>query len=268
MTYALIYLVVGIFAGLTAGLLGIGGGIVNVPALDIIFARQGISPEITFHMALGTSLAIIVITSSSAAYAHYRKGKINIRFAWRTGLSGVGGAVLGGYLASLQPASVLEPAFGGLLILAGVRLLTDRLPEGGQERSDFRLAALIGIVSGVGSGFFGVGGGIIAVPLLIWLVRMSPLNAVATSSMIIVMLSIFGAGTYAVTGFHVTADIPYALGYVHLLALIFVAPLSILTARLGVWVAHKIDPLWLKRLVAGMSFVVGGRFVWLAFNGG
>jgi uncharacterized protein len=267
MIFIALYVLVGVFAGLAAGLLGVGGGIVNVPALDHLFARQGISTDITFHLALGTSLAIIIVTSSSAVLGHHKRRKVDIPFALKAGFGGVGGAVLGGYLASLEPASVLRPAFGVLLIAAALKMFFEPMPKLDGERRQTWLALAIGLASGLGSGFFGIGGGIVAVPLLIWLARMQPPVAVATSSLIIVILSIFGAATYAVTGWAVTTQVPHALGYIHLLALIFVAPISILTARLGVRLAHRINPLWLKRLFAAMLLVVGGRFLWIALSG-
>ncbi|MDP8223595.1 MAG: sulfite exporter TauE/SafE family protein [Candidatus Lernaella stagnicola] len=268
MLSVLLFLLVGIFAGFAAGLLGVGGGIINVPALDWIFLRQGIDPSVTFHMALGTSLAIVVVTSSSAVFGHHKRRMIIFPVAWRAGVAGIAGVVLGGCAASLLSAEILRPAFGVLMLVAAIKLFVEKTPEGDGEHMGKSLALAIGFGAGVASGFFGIGGGIIAVPLFIWLGRLNPRHAVATSSLMIVIIATFGAGTYVATGYQVTADVPHSLGYVHWLALIFVAPLSILTARLGVWIAHTIDPRWLKALFAVALFIVGIRFVLFAFQGG
>ncbi|NLH47837.1 MAG: sulfite exporter TauE/SafE family protein [Myxococcales bacterium] len=268
MIYLLIYVFTGIFAGLAAGLLGVGGGIVNVPALDFIFCRQGIDPDVSFHLALGTSLAIIVFTSASAAYAHWRRGTVDVGFGWRAGLGGIVGSVVSSFAAAHLQFTILKPAFALFLIFAAVRLLTEKEIRGREPRGGPWLAVVVGFLAGLLAGFFGVGGGIIAIPLMLWIARFDPPQALATSNLIIVLVGIFGSFTYLYTGWTVTAAIPHAAGYVHLLALIFVAPLSILTARLGVRLAHAIDSLWLKRLFALMLFAVGWRFVWDVLYGG
>lgn len=264
----LLYALVGTFAGLAAGLLGVGGGIVNVPALDLIFLRRGIEENLAFHLALGTSLAIIIVTSGSAVVGHYRKKMVDIGFGLRVGVAGIAGAVLGSVLASLLTADALKPAFGLLLVATAAKLLIDKTVAVPPQRRGWIPAICIGLAAGLASGFFGIGGGIAGVPLLILVAGMSPPAAVATSSLVVCVLSLFGAATYAVTGHAATAHLAHTIGYVHLIALIFVAPLSILTARLGVSLAHAINPLWLKRLFAVMLLVVGGRFVWHALHGG
>jgi len=256
------YLLVGTFAGLWGGLLGVGGGIINVPGLDLIFGRQGIEANLAFHLALGTSLAIIVFTSAGAFHTHYKLGKVDLPFAWRVALSGVAGSVVGGYLASILTARQLKPAFGVLVIVAALKLLSENKVVAGSSRPSRRSAAPIGLAAGLVSGFLGVGGGIVAVPLLIWITRLPPPRAVATSSAVVTVLGLVGAITYALTGRGKTAEIPWTIGYVHLVALLFVAPISILTARLGARLTHAINQLWLKRIFALMLLFVGGRFLW------
>jgi len=256
------YLGVGVFAGLAAGLLGVGGGIINVPALAWLFNLQSYPADLTFHLGLGTSLAIIVITGSSAATTHYRQGNVNASFGVKIAIAGVLGSVVGAYGASLLTSQILKPAFGVLLIFAGVQMLYSRnLAQSGQAREDWPTALTVGIVAGVVSGFFGVGGGVAAVPLMLWVARFEPKRAVGTSAMMVVFFGLFGGATYVVTGWEKTRELAWTFGYVHALALIFVALSSIFTARWGARLADRMNPLWLKRVFAVMLCLVGLRFI-------
>lgn len=261
-----LYLLVGAMAGIWGGLLGVGGGIINVPGLDFIFGRAGIEENLAFHLALGTSLAVIVFTSTGAFYTHYKMGKVDLPFAWRIAVSGIAGSIAGGYLASLLTARELKPAFGVLVVAAALKLLSENKVLGGRPRGANLSALPIGLAAGLVSGFLGVGGGIVAVPLLMWVTRMPPPRAVATSSAVVTVLSVVGATTYAITGRGTSAEIPWTIGYIHLVALLFVAPISILTARLGARLTHAINQLWLKRIFALMLLFVGGRFIWPLFR--
>ncbi|HPM78832.1 MAG TPA: sulfite exporter TauE/SafE family protein, partial [bacterium] len=193
MIWILLYLLVGLAAGLVAGLLGVGGGIINVPALNLIFTTLGYDAAHTFHLAIGTSLGIIIFTSASAAYTHYRNGNINLPYALKISLIGIGGSVLGAYLAGLLPGTSLKPLFGGLLCFAGLQMLLDRQSQRpGELRTGWKSAGFIGVVAGLIAGFFGVGGGVAAVPLMLWLSRFEPKIAVATSSVVVVAFALFG----------------------------------------------------------------------------
>lgn len=262
MILILLYLLVGLAAGLVAGLLGVGGGIVNVPALNLIFTSLGYNAAYTFHLAIGTSLGIIIFTSASAAYTHYRNGNVNLPYAMKIAFIGIVGSILGAYLADHMPGSVLKPLFGAVLCVAGGQMLLDRKSQrSGELRTGWKSAGLIGIVAGLIAGFFGVGGGVAAVPLLLWLSRFEPKKAVATSSVVVVAFALFGTITHAVNGWAFTREIPWAVGYVHILALICVALSSIFTARWGAQWANRINPLRLKRIFAVMLMIIGLRFM-------
>ncbi len=262
MLYVLLYLLTGVFAGLAAGLLGVGGGIVNVPALTWCFGAQGIPADPAFHLALGTSLATIVFTGGSAAWAHYRQGNVDFFFGLKIAFCGVFGSVCGSYLASRLTAVSLKPAFGVLLVATAVNLFFDRQTKhAGAERRSWTVAAVTGVLAGIAAGFFGVGGGVVAIPLMLWLGRFEPKRAVATSTVMIIVMGLCGSLTYVTTGRAVTRDIPWAFGYVHVLALIFIAASSIVTARLGAALAARIDARGLKRLFALMLLAVGVKFI-------
>ena len=262
MLYLLLYLLTGVFAGLAAGLLGVGGGIVNVPALTWCFGAQGMGADIAFHLALGTSLAAIIFTGASAAWAHHQRGNVDFPFGVKIAVGGIFGSIFGAHLASDLSATVLKPAFGVLLIASAIQMFLDKQPAGGGvERKTWPIAALTGVLAGVAAGFFGVGGGVVAIPLMMWIGRLAPKRAVATSTVMVVGMGLFGSLTYVYTGYAATRAVPWTIGYVHVLALIFIVASSIFTARQGTALAARIDPRGLKRLFALMLVAVGVKFV-------
>jgi uncharacterized membrane protein YfcA len=168
----------------------------------------------------------------------------------------------------LLPAAALKPAFAAILLASAIQLLVGQGapregPCGGRCK-----AYVIGALAGVLAGFFGIGGGIAAVPLMLWWGRFDAPRAVATSTLMIVILGAFGAGTYVVAGWRETAGVPWALGNVHLLALIFLASAAIITAPYGAALAHRISPLRLKRIFALALLAVSARFFWTLFEKG
>ena len=158
-------------------------------------------------------------------------------------------------------STTLKPAFGLLLIGVAVQLFLDQKNRGGEERKTWPIAALTGLLAGLAAGFFGIGGGVVAIPLMMWLGRLAPKRAVATSTVMVVGMGLFGSLTYVSTGYAATRAVPWTIGYVHLLALIFIVLSSIFTARWGAALAARINPRGLKRLFALMLLAVGVKFV-------
>ena len=164
-----LFVILGSLAGFLAGLLGIGGGIILVPLFLWAFDASDFAPEIMVHTAFGTSLAIIIPTALSSTFGHRKRGNVEWYQVAFLCLGGALGALSGAWLASLLSGEWLKGLFGVMQILVAVQLLifNPRLPP---ERSDHvsRWAlALVGFAGGVFSSFFGVGGGVIAVPLMV-----------------------------------------------------------------------------------------------------
>src|SRR5690554_5142474 len=162
------YLALGAAAGTMAGLFGVGGGLIIVPALVVAFGLQGVAPEVIMHLAVGTSLATIVVTGASSAWAHHQKGSIHRE--WFLAL--LPGLLLGAigeiFVAGALSGGVLGTLFGLFVIAVAVRMVLDRGPVPGTVapgRAGMALAG--GVVCGV-SALFGIGGGTLCVP---WLTR-------------------------------------------------------------------------------------------------
>lgn len=255
-----LYLGIGVVAGLVAGLFGLGGGAVVVPVLILAFHWQGVAPEVLTHMAIGTSLATIVVTSSSAIRTHQRRGAIGWPLVGRLVPGVLVGTALGGLLAARAGGESLQFWFGAFLVLVafqmafGVRVRPRPGPAPGRA-----VQVGAGGVIGFASGVFGIGGGSLTVPWLLWCGQPT-VNAVASSAALGLPIAVSGALTYAVVAG--SADLPpWSLGYVYLPALLGIVIASTPCARWGAQLAHRLPELVLRRAFALVSLVIGIQFM-------
>ncbi len=247
-----LYPLLGAIAGVLAGLLGIGGGLVLVGALAWLLPLQGVPKEAAMHAALASSLASIVLTAASSARAHGRRGSV----LWPTVKWMVPGLLLGGWLGSGFAVKLDDGALrwivAGYCVVAALQLLFGKNGyKGGSESAPAptgwpisAAGAGIGAVSAV----VGIGGGSMTVPLLVWR-GVAPVRAVGTSSACGVAIGLASALGYA---WHAPAGaLPqHAVGYVYLPAAIGVAIASVLAAPYGTRLAHKLSGKALTRVFA------------------
>jgi len=259
--------VLGSLAGFLAGLLGIGGGIILVPLFLWVFEAAGFSTDVLVHIALGTSLAVIIPTALSSTFGHRKRGNVQWHQVVALCLGGALGAFGGAWLASLLSGVWLKGLFGTMQLLVALQLVifSPRLPP---ERTDpvppFHLVA-VGFAGGLFSAFFGVGGGVIAVPLMVIVLGFPIHLAVGNSSALIVISSLSGALSYMYHGWHADFLPPFSLGYVNCLVFLLVAPFAIGTARLGVRVASRTTHDKLIKVFACLLVVVGLRMIYSAW---
>ena len=255
-----LYLMLGAAAGVLAGLFGVGGGLIIVPVLVLSFTSQGVAPEVLTHLAVGTSLATIVFTSINSVREHQRKGAVRWSlFRWLT-VGIVFGTVLGALTAAQISGPWLQKIIGIFAICIAVQMALDLKPSAaGTVPGKTGLAAAGGVI-GWASAIFGIGGGSLTVPFLVW--RSVPMQqAVATSAACGLPIALAGAVSFIVTGW-ARADLPaYSVGYVYLPALLGIALTSMFFARLGARLAHRLSPRVLKRLFAALLLGVGISFL-------
>lgn len=259
----LMLLLFGSFAGFLAGLLGIGGGVILVPLFLWLFPLAELSPEIIVHTAFGTSLAIIIPTSISSTYGHRKHGNVAWKQVSYLALGGVLGALLGSSLAALMSGPALKICFGGMQMVIGLKLLFfhPHLPPEYEKEPDWRALGAVGLAGGCFSSFFGVGGGVVAVPLMLILLRLPIHLAVGNSSALIVVSSLAGALSYIWYGLQAQVAAPWSLGYVNLLVAATVAPLTIMFARLGVRIANRVSQDKLLSAFAVLLILVGAKMI-------
>ncbi|MFC4728357.1 sulfite exporter TauE/SafE family protein [Coralloluteibacterium thermophilus] len=250
------FLALGAVAGVLAGLLGIGGGLVLVAALAWLLPSLGIPAEAAMHAALATALASVVFTGSASARAHHRRGSV----LWRTVGALVPGLLLGAWFGSLfataLPGAALRWIVAGYCVLAAAQLLfgRPRVPAEGEGPPRGPLMWAAGGVIGAVSAVVGIGGGSMTVPLLVAR-GVEPVRAVGTSSACGVFIAVGGALGYMA---HAPAgSLPSGgIGYVYLPAAIAVALASVLTAPLGTRLAHRIGGAALRRVFAAFLLAI------------
>ncbi|MDO6825344.1 sulfite exporter TauE/SafE family protein [Marinobacter sp. 1_MG-2023] len=255
-----IYMVLGAFAGTLAGLFGIGGGLIIVPVLIFSFGAQGFSPEIAAHLAVGTSLATIVFTSFSSIRSHQKHSAIRWDIFRPMTVGIVLGALVGAWTASLLSGPALELIIGIFVILVGFKMLLDVNPSPGRDVPGSSGLGAAGAGIGWASAIFGIGGGTLTVPYLNWCnVRMQ--QAVGTSAACGLPIAIAGTLGNAWTGWGESAVPEYSLGFIYLPALVGIILTSVLFARVGANLAHRLNAKVLKRVFAIMLLLVGLRFL-------
>jgi uncharacterized protein len=255
----LVFLALGACAGLLAGLLGVGGGLVIVGALAWILPSQGVPMAHVMHAALGTSLATIVLTGLSSARAHHRRGSVlwpSVR--WLVPgllLGGLGGALLASWMAG----DSLRWFVAGFCLLAAAQLAFGQpRPHGAQAAPADPTLTAAGLLIGILSAIVGIGGGSMTVPLLIWL-GVAPVRAIGTSAACGVAIALASAAGYAWFGpaAEATGMPAGSIGYVYLPAALGIAVASVLFAPLGTRLAHRLSGTALKRVFAGLLVTVG-----------
>jgi uncharacterized membrane protein YfcA len=244
---------------LLAGLLGVGGGLVLVGALALLLPGQGVPREIAMQAALATSLASVLATAASSAYAHARRGAV----LWRHVAWLVPGLLLGAWLGSRFATGIAGPALRwfvvGYCLLAALQLALD-LPR---PRADGAAPVqsppgpwlvFAGSAIGAVSAVVGIGGGSMTVPLLVWR-GVPPVRAVASSSACGVAIGLSAAASYASAPGAVGMPAG-SVGYVFVPAAIGIVLTSLLAAPFGARLAHRIDGRTLKRVFAGFLALV------------
>ncbi|MEX2476188.1 sulfite exporter TauE/SafE family protein [Marinobacter sp.] len=255
-----LYLVLGAFAGTLAGLFGIGGGLVIVPVLIFSFGLQGISAEVAAHMAVGTSLATIVFTSLSSIRSHHLHAAVRWDIFRPMTVGIVVGALIGAWTASLLSGPALELVIGIFVIVVAVKMILDANPKPGRVVPGTTGLGVAGGGIGWASAIFGIGGGTLTVPYLSWCnVKMQ--QAVGTSAACGLPIALSGALGNIWTGW-ANPDLPeLSFGFIYLPALLGIILTSVLFARVGANLAHRLNARLLKRIFAIMLILVGIRFL-------
>ncbi len=256
------FLIIGAFAGFAAGLFGVGGGTIIVPLLFIVFIQMGYDPDVVMHLALGTSLATIVVTSISSLMAHHKTGAViwpafkNLAPPMAIGCffgAGIAGLISGLHLQIIVGLFLIWVAY---TMFTGAKKAIDptkTLPSSGQQ-----VAA--GSVIGVASAIFGIGGGSLTVPYLNrYGVVMQ--KAVGTSAACGLPIAVAGALGFMIFGMNAEINVPNTIGYVHIYAFIGISIMSFITAKFGAKAAHALSPVMLKKCFAVLLVIVGCFFL-------
>lgn len=256
----LLYLLLGMFAGTVAGLLGVGGGLIIVPVLAFVFSQQSMSAAIIIHMAVGTSLASIVMTSISSVYAHHKHGAVILPVFVQLAPGIVVGAFIGAAVADVLPAELLKNIFGVFELLVATQMLLAAKPAAHRKLPGQVGMSLAGVLIGKVSAIVGIGGGTMTVPYLVWC-NVPVHKAVATSSACGLPIAIAGAAGFIVMGWNETGLPTGSSGYVYWPAWLGIVAASVLFAPLGARLAHTLPVNTLKRVFALLLVFLGVRML-------
>ncbi|MAI88969.1 sulfite exporter TauE/SafE family protein [Ponticaulis sp.] len=255
----------GTFAGLIAGLFGIGGGVVIVPVLAFVFDQLGFT-ETSMHAAVGCSLATIVATSIRSAMAHHKRGAVDMEVVkgWVPWI--MAGSVLGALIAGFLPGPGMRAIFGIILLLVALQFimgrpswkLRDSLPTG---------LPRVGLAGGLGalSGIMGIGGGVFGVTLMT-LCGYTVHRAVGTAATFGAAIGFPAAIGYAVTGWGLDGRAPFSLGYLNVPAILIIGIMTTSLAPVGAALAHRLDATTLRRVFGVVMILVSGNMVRIAFG--
>ena len=251
----------GIFAGILAGLLGVGGGIVIVPVLFFLFQSFGVSPESAMLVATATSLATIVPTSISSIRSHHHKGNVDFELLKRWALFIFIGVLAGSWLVTRVEGTLLTLLFGVIATLSALNmLLRTNKPALFQQLPNSAGQSLMATLVGFFSAMVGIGGGTISVPLLS-IYNYPTHKAVGTAAAIGLIISLPGALTMLAIG-TTPVDAPVGtFGLVNVIAFACIVPLTVLFAPVGATLAAKLDAGKLKKIFAVVLLITGVRML-------
>ena len=255
-------LLTGIFSGLAAGLLGIGGGAIIVPALSTALSLMGYDSDVVQHVAVGTSLAIIIPTGIMSARAHYRRGALDVKTLrlWVPFI--VAGTFIGGLMAGLFSGDVLRIVFAVMAFVIAANIIfafqTRLMGHLNGSSITHRISAF---VVGYISALMGIGGGSLSVPTLVAF-GATMHAAVGTSAALGVAIAISGTLGFIISGWGIEELPPLSVGYINLIALVLVAVLAALFGPLGAALAHRLDQKTLKYVFAAFLVFVGLNMLW------
>lgn len=258
----LYYLLLGALAGAVAGLLGIGGGLIIVPALASIFAAQGFDSEIIMHLALGTSLATIVVTSISSILTHHRRGAVMWPVVTRLSGGIVVGAMAGAIMAEQLSSVWLQKLFALFTLLVAAQMALAWWPQGARQLPGRVALAGVGGAIGLVSAVVGIGGGTMTTPFLLWC-NSTTRSAIATSAACGLPIALAGAVGYWLVGLGSDLLPANSSGYIYWPALLGVVASSVIFASLGARLTHHLPAAFLKKGFSLLLLVIGLNLLWV-----
>lgn len=267
MSLALIimYAAVGTVAGLIAGLLGIGGGIVTVPLLHLVLNFQGIENALIHKIAIGTSLGGIMCTVVSSAAAHHRMGSVDWKTVFRFTPGILVGAWCGAYLASIMPSQYLQIVFVVFLSYVIFNMLAGKKPKPTRHLPGPAGLCAVGSLVGCVAGLVGIGGGTISIPYLLWN-NVPMLRTIGTAAAISFPAAVSGAIGNVFNGWNTPGLPEGSLGFVYLPGLLCLVTMSMLMAPIGAKLAHRLPVPTLKKCFACVLIVVAAKMLYGAIQ--
>ena len=252
-------------AGFFAGFFGIGGGIITVPCLFYIFESVGIDKSIIMHLAVGTSFAIIIPTAVMSVYTHYKHKAVDFNILKTYGIFVVAGVVLGASFAASMETKSLILFFSVVMYLLALNLLFLKNKNKIDLKFNLLQRTTLGFSVGFVSSLMGIGGAIMNVPILKF-VGFTINKAIGTAASIGFLISVFGTLGFLISGIIVKTNAILSIGFINIPAFLIFIPITILMAKIGATMVHKIKKELITKLFGMFLIIIASRFLYEYFN--
>ncbi|MBS0287140.1 MAG: sulfite exporter TauE/SafE family protein [Proteobacteria bacterium] len=257
------YIFVGFITGILSGLLGLGGGVVMVPALIVIFSWQAFPSTFLMQMAAGTSLGAMIMTTFMAAWSHHKRGGIRWELTTYLIPGTVAGAIAGVFIAKQINTHDLQVIFAIFAILLGAKLLVEANNKPALTKRNIAPLFLLMLATAIGvlAGMLGLGGGVLLIPLLLWL-GTTMVQASATSAACAFPTATAGAIMAVIAGWHNEALPAMTWGFVYWPVALILGVASLFGAPVGVSLAHRLPVQVVKRIFGVILILIAVRMIW------
>jgi uncharacterized membrane protein YfcA len=255
------YLLTGALAGLLAGLLGLGGGIIIIPVLLVLLPHAGIPPEILMPVAIATSLASVIINTGVASFAQWQKNNIDFNVLKKALLPLIIAAISGPIIAHHIATPYLKILFALLLFCVAFNMLrtANAIEKVSDFPSSYQFTPIIFTLAFVSS-LLGLGGGVLLLPYLHHC-GLSMIRSIGTASVSALLVGIIASLSYVILGSTLTLHIPHSIGYIYLPAFLGIILSSFIFAKIGVTLAHQLPIPQLKKIFAVVVFLIAIKMV-------
>ena len=247
--------------GFVAGLFGIGGGLITVPFLYYIFGQLGIDQQYIMHLAVGTSFAIIIPTSTVSVLTHHKFNAVDFNIVKNYGIFVITGVVIGTIFAATLKTKSLVLFFSIVILFLGIYLLLIKEREQNiVSEMKLYLKVILGIIVGFISAIMGIGGAVMNVPIFKYF-GYSINKAIGSAAAIGFLIALFGAIGFLFSGSYLKTNLPLSIGFLNIPAFLIFIPITTFMARLGARTVHKIDKNKISKIFGIFLLLVAAKFL-------
>jgi len=247
--------------GFVAGLFGIGGGLITVPFLYYIFSSLGIDQQYLMHLAVGTSFAIIIPTSTVSVLTHHKFKAVDFDIVKSYGIYVILGVIIGTIFAASLKTKSLVLFFSIIIFFLSIYLLA--IKENEKEvlvKIKLHLKIILGFIVGFISAPMGIGGAIMNVPILKFF-GYSINKAIGSAAAIGFLIALFGAFGFLISGSYLNSNLPLSIGFLNIPAFLIFIPITTFMARIGARTVHRIDKKKISKLLGLFLMIIAIKFL-------
>ena len=247
--------------GFVAGLFGIGGGLITVPFLYYIFGQLGIDQQYIMHLAVGTSFAIIIPTSTVSVLTHHKFNAVDFNIVKNYGIFVITGVVIGTIFAATLKTKSLVLFFSIVILFLGIYLLLIKESEQNiVSEMKLYLKVILGVIVGFISAIMGIGGAVMNVPIFKYF-GYSINKAIGSAAAIGFLIALFGAIGFIISGSYLKTNLPLSIGFLNIPAFLIFIPVTTFMARLGARTVHKIEKNKISKIFGLFLLLVAAKFL-------